>query len=93
MPTCNRLDLQTLGSQPIMSKNLPARVTRVRTAARPTQLRKKHYLCILEGRILGSLHTQAKSRDHEMVKAFDYHPKAIPWVLGYPFCVGTGPQT
>ena len=23
MPTCNRLDLQTLGSQPIMSNNLP----------------------------------------------------------------------
>ena len=23
MPTCNRLDLQTLGSQPIVPKNLP----------------------------------------------------------------------
>ena len=23
MSTCNRLDLQTLGSQPILSKNLP----------------------------------------------------------------------
>ena len=23
MPTCDRLDLQTLGSQPIMPKNLP----------------------------------------------------------------------
>jgi hypothetical protein len=23
MPTCNRLELQTLGSQPIMPKNLP----------------------------------------------------------------------
>ena len=42
---------------------------------------------------LGPLHTRAKSRNHEMVRAFDYHPKAVPWVLGYPFCVGTGPQT
>ena len=25
MSTCNRLDLQTLGSQPVMSKNLPDR--------------------------------------------------------------------
>ena len=23
MPTCNRLDLQTLGSQPVMPENLP----------------------------------------------------------------------
>ena len=42
---------------------------------------------------LGPLHTQAKSHDHEMVRALDYHPKAVAWVLGKPFCVVMGPQT
>jgi hypothetical protein len=31
MSTCNRLDLQTLGSQPIMPKNLPDHCNRVCT--------------------------------------------------------------
>ena len=35
----------------------------------------------------------ALGHDHGMVRAFDYHPKVVPWVLGYPLCVGTGPQT
>jgi hypothetical protein len=29
MSTCNRLDLQTLGSQPIMPKNFPRSLTRI----------------------------------------------------------------
>ena len=36
----------------------------------------------------GPLHTQAKSRDHEMVRAFDYHPKAVLWVLAIHFVWG-----
>ena len=31
MSTCNQLDLQTLGSQPIMPKNLPDHCTTVAT--------------------------------------------------------------
>ena len=41
----------------------------------------------------GPLHTRAKGHDHGIVRAFDYHPKAVPWVLGYPFCARTGSQT
>ena len=29
MPTCNRLDLQTLGSQPIMPKNISDHMTHI----------------------------------------------------------------
>ena len=43
--------------------------------------------------VLGPLHTRAKGHDHEMVRALNYHAKAIPCVLGKPFCVVTGPQT
>ena len=28
-----------------------------------------------------------------MVRALDYYPKPIPWVVGKLFCVVTGPQT
>jgi hypothetical protein len=40
----------------------------------------------------GPLHTWAKSRDLVMVRTLDSHPKAVPWVVGKPFYVETGPQ-
>ena len=47
---------------------------------------------VVKGRILGPLHTWAKSRDLVMVRTLDSHPKAVPWVLGKPLYVVTGPQ-
>ena len=40
---------------------------------------------------LGPFHPQAKGHHHGMVRVLDYHLKAIPWVLGYPVCVGMSP--
>ena len=38
-------------------------------------------------------YTSQGHHNHEIVRALDYHPKAIPWALGKPFCVVMGPQT
>ena len=42
---------------------------------------------------LTALHIRGKGHDHEMVRALDYHPKAVSWVLGKPYCKVTDPQT
>ena len=34
----------------------------------------------------------AKGRDHEIVRAFETHPKAVPWTNEIEFCVVTGLQ-
>ena len=36
------------------------------------------------GGVLRPFHTRANSRDLEMVRTLDFHPKAVPWVLGKP---------
>ena len=64
------------------------RVGHAFSKSRPRPEDKMSFYCVL-----GPLHTRAKGHDHEMVRALDYQPKAIPCVLGKPFCVVMGPQT
>ena len=34
----------------------------------------------------------AKGRDHEIVRALETHPKAVPWRIDIEFCVVMGLQ-
>ena len=34
----------------------------------------------------------AKNRDHEIVRALETHPKAVPWRIEIEFCVVMGLQ-
>ena len=42
--------------------------------------------------VSGPLYTMTKGRDHEIVRALDTHPKAVPWNILNELCADPGLQ-